>query len=348
MGKRIVVAGGAGFIGSHVCVALIEAGYSLMVVDNFANSNPESINRVRQITGVNDDARFSVLEADLAAPDDRQRLIDHVCAFHPDGAVHLAGLKAVGESVAQPTRYYTVNINATFGLIEALEAARATQIVFSSSATVYGDLNPNPVNETGRTGPTNPYGQTKLMIEQILGDLTHADENWRVCNLRYFNPVGAHASGRIGEDPSDIPNNLFPYVAQVAVGRRDKLKIFGDNYPTIDGTGVRDYIHVSDLADGHLKALQFLGSEHGKGLHVFNLGTGTGYSVKQVVAAFAAAADREIPFEIAPRRDGDVAENYADPRLALETLGWKATRTIEDMCADHWRWQAANPNGFVE
>ncbi|MEL6791566.1 MAG: UDP-glucose 4-epimerase GalE [Pseudomonadota bacterium] len=347
MDKRIIVAGGAGYIGSHVCVSLIEAGYSLMVVDNFANSHPESLNRVRQITGVNDPDRLTLVEADLASPADRTQIIDAICSFQPSGAIHLAGLKAVGESVAEPVRYYQTNINATFGLIAGLEAAGARHLVFSSSATVYGDLNANPVSERGATGPTNPYGHTKLMIEQMLNDLARADARWRVCNLRYFNPVGAHPSGLIGEDPNDIPNNLFPYIAQVAVGRRETLEIFGDDYPTPDGTGVRDYIHVSDLAHGHLRALEFLGAEKKGGAHVFNLGTGIGYSVKEVRDAFALAAGREIAAQIAPRRAGDVAENYADARRAAAHLNWTAEKTLAQMCADHWRWQSQNPKGFA-
>lgn len=347
MGERIIVAGGAGYIGSHVCVSLLDAGYSLMVIDNFANSHPESLSRVRQISGVNDPDRLTLVEADFARPEDRARIIDAICSFRPAGAIHLAGLKAVGESVAEPARYYATNINATFGLIEGLEAAGARQLVFSSSATVYGDLNANPISEAGRTGPTNPYGHTKLMIEQMLTDLTRADERWRVCNLRYFNPVGAHPSGLIGEDPNDIPNNLFPFIAQVAVGRRETLQIYGDDYPTPDGTGVRDYIHVCDLARGHLRALEFLSDGANGGAHVFNLGTGIGYSVKQVRDAFAEAAGRAIASQIAPRRHGDVAENYADAHLAAEKLNWTAEKTLAEMCADHWRWQSQNPNGFA-
>jgi len=347
--RRVVVAGGAGYIGSHVCVVLLEAGFDLLVIDNFDNSSPRALDRIRQITGLNDPERLQLLRADLTAADQKQMIIDTVVAFKPEGAVHLAGLKAVGDSVADPAGYYFTNINATLTLVAALEAAKATSIVFSSSATVYGELNPNPVTEDGQTGPTNPYGHTKHMIEQMLSDLTKSPEGqWKVCHLRYFNPVGAHPSGLIGEDPNGVPNNLFPYIAQVAVGRRAELGVFGDDYPTPDGTGVRDYIHVMDLAEGHLKALDFIAARTGPGSEIFNLGTGQGVSVFEALAAFGRAAGRKLPYRIAPRRPGDVAVIYADPAKANRLLDWKTSRGLDEMCADHWRWQSQNPQGYDE
>lgn len=341
MKKRIIVAGGAGYIGSHVCVELLAAGAQLLVIDDFSNAHPEALSRVRDL----EDGPLGLLEANLSNGDDRGRIMDALAAFRPDAAIHLAGLKAVGESVAKPARYYRVNIDAALTLIEAMDAAGAKLIVFSSSATVYGDLNDNPVTEEGRTGPTNPYGRSKLYIEQILRDVAESDPAWGVVNLRYFNPVGAHPSGRIGEDPNDIPNNLFPFIAQVAVGRREKLSVFGDDYPTTDGTGVRDYIHVVDLARGHVAALDHL-FKGARGAVDINLGAGKGYSVLEAVAAFKRASNRDIPYAVAPRREGDIAEIYADASRAKSLLGWSTEKTIDDMCADHWRWQRDNPNGF--
>lgn len=342
MARRIIVTGGAGYIGSHVAVELLNAGDKVLVIDNFANSSPKAIERIAEIAG----AGAELVEADLASPADAGRIVAAVKAFRPDGAIHLAGLKAVGESVVEPIRYYSVNLPATFTLIRALEEAEARMIVFSSSATVYGDLNQSPVDESGAVGPTNPYGRTKFFIEEMLKDLARADARWKVCNLRYFNPVGAHPSGKIGEDPNGIPNNLFPYIAQVAVGRLASLKIFGKDYPTRDGTGVRDYIHVLDLAAGHVAAIDYLAREKAPGAQCFNLGAGKGVSVLEAIAAFKRASNRDIPYEIAPRRDGDIAEIYAKPDRAQKILGWRAARTIEDMCADHWRWQSANPTGY--
>ncbi|NWG71137.1 MAG: UDP-glucose 4-epimerase GalE [Parvularculaceae bacterium] len=340
--QRIVVAGGAGYIGSHVCVELLQGGKSLLVIDDFSNSSPEALKRVREISG----ADIELLRADLADPAQEGAVIERVAKFRPDGAVHLAGLKAVGESVAEPMRYYRVNLGATLTLVKALDAAGARLVVFSSSATVYGERNANPVPETGALGPTNPYGRTKLFIEEMLRDLQRADERWKICNLRYFNPVGAHASGRLGEDPAGVPNNLFPYIAQVAVGRRATLAVFGNDYPTRDGTGVRDFIHVEDLARGHGAALDHLAGEK-KGLALdVNLGTGRGYSVLEAVAAFKRASNRDIPYEIAPRREGDVAEIFADASLARALFGWRAEKSLDDMCADHWRWQRDNPDGY--
>lgn len=342
MAKKIVVTGGAGYIGSHVCVELLNAGRDVLVIDNFSNAHPEAIDRIRDLAP----GKLELLECDLADGAQANDIISAVKNFKADGAVHLAGLKAVGESVAEPARYYAVNIGASLTLIRALEAANAKTIVFSSSATVYGDLNQNPVQENGATGPTNPYGRTKLFIEEVLRDLARSDSSWRVVNLRYFNPVGAHPSGQIGEDPNGMPNNLFPFIAQVAVGRRDKLMVFGDDYPTRDGTGVRDYIHVCDLARGHLAALDYLNNADAGGAQDINLGTGVGYSVLEAVRAFKRASNRDISYEIAPRRDGDIAEIYANADLAGELLGWRAEKTLEDMCADHWRWQSQNPNGY--
>ncbi len=342
MTKRIVVAGGAGYIGSHVCVELLTGGASALVIDNFSNAHPEALNRIRELAS--GDLEF--LECDLADPAQKDTIIGAVKNFRPDGAVHLAGLKAVGESVEQPARYYRVNLGAALTLIEALEAADAKKLVFSSSATVYGDRNQSPVDESGLTGATNPYGRTKLFIEDIAKDIARSDDEWRVVNLRYFNPVGAHPSGRIGEDPNDIPNNLFPFIAQVAVGRRDKLQIFGDDYSTPDGTGVRDYIHVVDLARGHAAALNYLTTQKTGGAVDINLGTGKGFSVLEAVAAFKRASNRDIPYEIAPRRDGDIAEIYANADRAEKLLGWRAEKTLENMCADHWRWQSQNPDGY--
>lgn len=342
MAKRIILTGGAGYIGSHVAVELLAAGREILIIDDFSNSRPEAIARIGAIAG----REVPLLRADLANPADAQKIVSAIADFRPDSAIHLAGLKAVGESVREPLRYYAVNLAATLTLAEALERAGARTIVFSSSATVYGALNENPVRETGRTGPTNPYGRTKLFIEEMLKDLARADARWKICNLRYFNPVGAHASGRIGEDPFGEPNNLFPYIAQVAVGRRPTLKIFGGDYPTRDGTGVRDYIHVVDLAEGHRAALDWLDAETAPGAVDVNLGAGRGYSVLEAVAAFKRASNRDIPYTIVERRDGDIAEIYADAREAERLFGWKAARTIEEMCADHWRWQSANPDGY--
>ncbi|MEE2692968.1 MAG: UDP-glucose 4-epimerase GalE [Pseudomonadota bacterium] len=340
--ERIIVTGGAGYIGSHVVVELLTAGKDVLVIDNFSNSSPAALARIEEITR----GKAELLEADLADPAHTDKILDAARAFRPDGAVHLAGLKAVGESVAEPMRYYAVNLGATLTLLKALDAADARLLVFSSSATVYGERNKSPVAESGATGPTNPYGRTKFFIEEMLRDQVRADPRWKVCNLRYFNPVGAHPSGRIGEDPNGVPNNLFPFIAQVAVGRREKLSVFGNDYPTRDGTGVRDYIHVVDLARGHVKALDHLAGESAPGAIDVNLGTGVGYSVLEAVAAFKRASNRDIPYEIAPRRDGDVAEIYADASLAKKLLGWKAEKTLDDMCADHWRWQRENPEGY--
>ncbi len=342
MSSRIVVAGGAGYIGSHVCVDLLSRGDALLIIDDFSNAHPEAVERIRELAS----GDVTLLKADMADEAQRETIVNAVKAFKPDGAVHLAGLKAVGESVAEPARYYRVNLGSALTLIEALTAADAKTIVFSSSATVYGETNANPVDEDAATGPTNPYGRTKFFIEEMLKDVARSDPDWRVVNLRYFNPVGAHPSGRIGEDPNGVPNNLFPFIAQVAVGKREKLSVFGNDYATRDGSGVRDYIHVADLSRGHAAALDYLAAQkEGCALDV-NLGTGTGYSVLEAVAAFKRASNRDIPYEIAPRRDGDIAEIYANPARAEKLFGWRAEKTLDEMCADHWRWQSQNPDGY--
>ncbi len=343
MTQRIVVTGGAGYIGSHVCVELLASGRDVLIVDDFSNSHQQAVARIEELA----QRGVECLKADLADAAQKNAIVNRIKTFGADGAVHLAGLKAVGESVAQPARYYQTNIGAALTLIEALGAANARSVVFSSSATVYGDLNDNPVTEEGRTGATNPYGRTKLFIEEILKDVARANDQWGVANLRYFNPVGAHASGRIGEDPNDTPNNLFPYIAQVAVGRRKKLSVFGNDYDTRDGTGVRDYIHVVDLARGHVAALDYL-SDGERGAVDVNLGTGRGYSVLEAVAAFKRASNRDIPYDVVPRRDGDIAEIYANASKAKKLFGWSAKKDLDAMCADHWRWQRENPNGYNE
>jgi UDP-glucose 4-epimerase len=342
MGSRIVVTGGAGYIGSHVCVELLEAGADLLVIDNFRNSSPAALKRIEEVSH----RSFAFLEADLARAQDRERINAEIFSFRPNAAIHFAGLKAVGESVADPVLYYETNILSTLTLVRALDAAGARTLVFSSSATVYGGLNKSPVREDGLLGPVNPYGRTKLFIEEMLRDLHDSDDRWKICALRYFNPVGAHPTGRLGEDPDGVPNNLFPYIAQVAVGRRAQLKVFGADYPTRDGTGVRDYIHVVDLARGHRAAVDHLLRERRPGSIAVNLGTGVGYSVLEAIAAFKRASNRDIPYEIAPRRPGDVAEVFADAGLARSLLGWRATLSLDDMCEDHWRWQRENPFGY--
>ena len=337
MSRTILVTGGAGYIGSHTCIRLLESGYKVVVLDNFSNSCREAVRRVEDI------ARHAVIlvEGDI----NDAALLDAVFAQHAiDAVIHFAGLKAVGESVAEPLRYYLNNVSGTVVLCQAMQRAGVKNMVFSSSATVYGDPASLPIREDFPTSATNPYGRSKLMIEEMLGDLHVSDASWNVALLRYFNPVGAHPSGRIGEDPADIPNNLMPYIAQVAVGRREQLSVYGSDYPTHDGTGVRDYIHVMDLAEGHVKALQWL--ERGLGIKAFNLGTGKGYSVLDMLRAFERACGRKLPYALTGRRPGDVASCYADPALAANELGWHASLGLEDMCADAWRWQSSNPDGY--
>ena len=334
---RVLVTGGAGYIGSHTCVEMLGSGHELIVVDNLCNSKEESLRRVRALTGRD----FGFVQADLR---DRAAL-DGIFAAQPiDAVIHFAGLKAVGESVQFPLEYYDNNVSGTITLCRAMAAAGVKNIVFSSSAMVYGDPASVPIREPFPLSATNPYGRSKLFIEEILRDLHVADPAWNVVLLRYFNPVGAHPSGRIGEDPNGIPNNLMPFVAQVAVGKLPKLRVFGDDYPTPDGTGVRDYIHVVDLARGHLAALNKLQDQ--PGAVAYNLGTGRGYSVLEMVAAFAEASGRPIPYEIAPRRPGDIATCYADPAKARDELGWQAQYGIAEMVRDTWRWQSENPRGF--
>jgi len=335
---RILVTGGAGYIGSHTCVELLNAGHEVIVVDNLSNSKVTSLHRVRDITG----KAIAFYEADLL---DREALQIMFDIEKPEAVIHFAGLKAVGESVREPLRYYHNNITGTLVLCEVMAENQVKDIVFSSSATVYGDKNPPPLTEDMPRSAVNPYGRTKLMIEDILTDLHAADPEWNAILLRYFNPVGAHPSGLIGEDPNGIPNNLFPFITQVAVGRLPELQVFGDDYPTPDGTGVRDYIHVVDLALGHLRALDKLAEN--PGVRAYNLGTGRGYSVLEVVRAFEQASGRAIPYRIAPRRPGDVAASYADPSRAQAELGWQAERGLEAMCADAWRWQSQNPDGYA-
>lgn len=333
----VLVTGGAGYIGSHTVLLLLEAGYPVLVLDNLSNSSRESLERVAEITG----KRADFVEGDIRD----SALLDRLFQEHRIGSViHFAGLKAVGESVAQPLRYYDCNVTGSLRLLEAMDRAGVRNLVFSSSATVYGDPASVPIREDFPLSATNPYGATKLHIEDMLRDLHRADPRWSLALLRYFNPVGAHESGRIGEDPNGEPNNLMPYVAQVAVGQREQLRVFGDDYDTPDGTGVRDYIHVMDLAEGHLAALEALARDGG--LITTNLGTGRGYSVLEMVRAFAAASGREVRYQIAERRPGDVASCYADPAHAKKVLGWEAKRGIDTMCADHWRWQSDNPNGY--
>lgn len=326
----ILVTGGTGYIGSHACIALAQSGHELMIVDNLSNSRADVVDRLALICG----RRIEFIEGDCRDA----ALLDDIFDRHPVTAVmHFAGLKAVGESVAKPLEYYDNNVHGTLQLLAAMRRASVSTFVFSSSATVYGDPASVPIREDFPRSATNPYGRSKLMIEDTLADLHQAEAGWRIARLRYFNPVGAHESGLIGEDPHGVPNNLIPFVAQVAAGRQKCLRVWGDDYPTPDGTGVRDYIHVADLAEGHVAALDFLDRQGG--LLTVNLGTGSGYSVLEMVKAFEKASGCAIPCEIAPRRAGDIAQCWADPRLAHQLLGWKAGRGLEQMCTDAWRWQ---------
>ena len=336
---KILVTGGAGYIGSHTVLELLKAGHDAVVVDNLCNSSEESLRRVAELAG----RAPKFFQLDIR---DEAALDQVVAAEGPfDATIHFAALKAVGESTQIPLKYYANNLGGTFTLLKVLAAHNCKNIVFSSSATVYGQPQSVPIREDFPTpGCTNPYGWTKLMMEQVFRDVQKADPEWNTVILRYFNPIGAHESGRIGEDPAGIPNNLLPYVAQVAVGRLKELSVFGNDYPTPDGTGIRDYIHVVDLAIGHLRAIEKLVEK--PGFKVYNLGTGNGYSVLQIVRAFEAASGRKVPYVIKPRRPGDIAECWADPALAAKELNWKAERGIEQMCADIWRWQSQNPYGY--
>ncbi|HHK8421136.1 UDP-glucose 4-epimerase GalE [Vibrio parahaemolyticus] len=335
---KVLVTGGMGYIGSHTCVQMIEAGMEPIIVDNLCNAKLEVLNRIEALTGKQPEFH----QGDIRD----EAFLDTVFAQHDIQAViHFAGLKAVGESVAKPLEYYDNNVNGSLVLARSMRKAGVKSIVFSSSATVYGDPEIVPITEDSPTGATtNPYGRSKYMVEQCLSDLFHAENDWSITLLRYFNPVGAHPSGCMGEDPQGIPNNLMPFIAQVAVGRREKLSVFGNDYPTPDGTGVRDYVHVLDLADGHIAALKSVGKT--SGLHIYNLGTGKGSSVLEMVEAFAAACGKPVPYELCPRRPGDIAECWASTEKAERELDWKATRTVAEMTADTWNWQSNNPNGY--
>lgn len=335
----ILVTGGAGYIGSHTCVELLNAGYEVVVVDNLCNSSEESLKRVEEITG----KTLKFYRADLLDRDAMEEIFENE---RIDSVIHFAGLKAVGESVQQPLEYYYNNVTGTLVLCDVMRKHGVKDIVFSSSATVYGNPHTVPIREDFPLSVTNPYGRTKLMLEEILQDLHVADSEWNVILLRYFNPIGAHKSGRIGENPKGIPNNLMPYITQVAIGKLTRLGVFGNDYDTPDGTGVRDYIHVVDLAKGHVKAIEKLKSK--EGVSIYNLGTGNGYSVLDMVKAFEKASGREIPYEIKPRRAGDIAACYADPSKAKAELGWEAQYGLEEMCEDSWRWQSQNPEGYGE
>ena len=340
MGMRVLVCGGAGYIGSHTDIRLLAAHHEVLVVDSFVNAKPAVISRLESIVG----EHVPVHTFDLRDADKTENLFANE---QIDAVIHFAGHKAVGESVKNPLKYYENNLGSTFSLVRAMTRHAVTKLVFSSSATVYGANAPVPMKEDFPTSATNPYGWTKVMIEQVLGDVAKAQPNWRVAVLRYFNPVGAHRSGAIGEDPSGVPNNLLPYLSQVAVGRLDRLRIFGDDYDTPDGTALRDYIHVEDLAAGHVAALDRLASTT-HAVSTWNLGTGTGTSVLEMLHAFERAVGRALPYEVVGRRAGDIAASYADPSRANAELTWQATRTIDDMCTDSWRWQSQNPNGYPD
>lgn len=338
--KKILVTGGAGYIGSHTCIALYQSGYEVVVFDNLSNSQRTAIDRVSKLIG----QPITFVEGDIRD----EAALTQLFADHKFGAViHFAGLKAVGESVAKPLKYYDNNVAGTVTLLKVMTDFNVKNLVFSSSATVYGDPQSLPIEETSPRSCTNPYGQSKLMIEHILEDLAVSDETWNLISLRYFNPAGAHSSGQIGEDPNDIPNNLMPFISQVAVGKLDRLNVFGDDYDTHDGTGVRDFIHVTDLAEGHVAALDYLKSQSSSvGFVPINLGTGKGTSVLDLVAAFSAVTGQDVPYTIAPRRQGDIASCFASCDKAQKLLGWQANLDIEQMCADAWRWQKGNPNGY--
>lgn len=333
----VLLTGGAGYIGSHTALELLNAGYQVLSFDNFSNSSDEALKRVQQLTG----KPVVSIEGDIR---DEAALRQLFSNYTISAVVHFAGLKAVGESTQIPLHYYDNNVAGTVTLCRIMREFGVKKLVFSSSATVYGDAKQVPIPEAAPRSATNPYGQSKLMIEHILEDLLQAEPDWGITLLRYFNPVGAHDSGQIGEDPNGIPNNLMPFISQVAVGKRDKLSVFGNDYATVDGTGVRDYIHVVDLARGHVKALQYL--QHHCGIEAINLGTGTGYSVLEMVKAFSRVNAVAVPYQIAPRRPGDIATCYAEPSKAKALLGWQAEKTLDDMVRDSWRWQSANPNGY--
>ena len=343
---QLLITGGAGFIGSHSCLVLLEAGHNLVVLDNFDNSSREGLKRVLELAGPSAAGRLEVVEGDIRSAGDLERAFKETPAGRPITAVvHFAGLKAVGESVREPLRYWDVNLCGSRQLLQVMQAHGCRNLVFSSSATLYGIPELVPIPESAPIQPINPYGHSKAAVEQLLADLAASEAGWRIARLRYFNPVGAHPSGRIGEDPRGIPNNLFPFVSQVAVGRRDCLQVFGGDWPTPDGSGVRDYIHVMDLAEGHRAALDVLLAEPPQLLSL-NLGSGQGHSVLEVVRAFELASGRSVPYTVVERRDGDAASTVADPRLAATRLGWRTRRSLEEMCRDGWTWQQANPEGY--
>lgn len=335
---EVLVTGGAGYIGSHTCVELLNNGHDVIIVDNLSNSKPEVINRIKELTGKD----FKFYKADILNKKEIEQIFNE---NNIEAVIHFAGLKAVGESVELPLKYYYNNVTGTLVLCEVMQKHNVKKMVFSSSATVYGKPKTVPITEDFPLSATNPYGRTKLMIEEILRDIYISDNDWSIALLRYFNPIGAHESGRIGEDPNGIPNNLMPYITQVAIGKRERLNVFGDDYDTHDGTGVRDYIHVVDLAKGHLKALEKVMAT--KGVEAYNLGTGVGYSVLDVVRKFEKVTGKKIPYVITSRRPGDIDKCYADPTKAFKELGWKAEKTLEDMCRDAWNWQRNNPDGYA-
>ncbi|MGL5653853.1 MAG: UDP-glucose 4-epimerase GalE [Vibrio sp.] len=334
---KVLVTGGMGYIGSHTCIQMIQAGMTPVILDNLYNSKATVLARIEQVTGV----RPQFVPGDVR---DQMLLVEVMQQQQIEAVIHFAGLKAVGESVQKPLEYYDNNVHGSLVLVAAMREAGVKSLIFSSSATVYGDPVSVPITESFPTSATNPYGRSKLMVEECLNDFQRANPDWSITLLRYFNPVGSHPSGLLGEDPQGIPNNLMPFVAQVAVGRREHLSVFGSDYPTKDGTGVRDYIHVMDLADGHIAALQKVGTQ--AGLHIYNLGTGKGYSVLEMVKAFETAAGRAVPYQLVERRAGDIAECWADPTKAAQQLGWQATRTLDEMTQDTWRWQSNNPQGY--
>ncbi|ELB2270526.1 UDP-glucose 4-epimerase GalE [Vibrio parahaemolyticus] len=336
---KVLVTGGMGYIGSHTCIQMIEAGMTPVILDNLYNSKSTVLERIETVCGV----KPTFIEADIR---DKAALVEALKAHNIEAVIHFAGLKAVGESVEKPLEYYDNNVNGTLVLVDAMRDAGVKSLVFSSSATVYGDPASVPITEDFPTSATNPYGRSKLMVEECLTDFQKANPDWSITLLRYFNPVGSHPTGELGEDPQGIPNNLMPFISQVAVGRREFLSVFGSDYPTKDGTGVRDYIHVMDLSDGHVAALEKVGSK--AGLHIYNLGTGNGYSVLEMVKAFESACGKNVPYQLVERRPGDIAECWADPSKAMNELGWKASRTLEEMTGDTWRWQSNNPQGYPD
>ncbi|MEX3070865.1 UDP-glucose 4-epimerase GalE [Vibrio alginolyticus] len=336
---KVLVTGGMGYIGSHTCIQMIEAGMTPVIFDNLYNSKPTVLERIEKVCSV----RPTFIQADIR---DKAALVEALKSNNIEAVIHFAGLKAVGESVEKPLEYYDNNVNGTLVLVDAMRDAGVKSLVFSSSATVYGDPATVPITEDFPTSATNPYGRSKLMVEECLTDFQKANPDWSITLLRYFNPVGSHPTGELGEDPQGIPNNLMPFISQVAVGRREFLSVFGSDYPTKDGTGVRDYIHVMDLSDGHVAALERVGTK--AGLHIYNLGTGNGYSVLEMVDAFKKASGKDVPYKLVDRRPGDIAECWADPCKATTELGWKASRTLEEMTADTWRWQSGNPQGYPD